>query len=79
MFVRLLVLLAAAAFVVAVVVHPSSGAGRERLVVVRPGDTLWSIAARAYGGDPREGVWKLAQRNHLSASTLVPGQRLAIP
>ena len=79
MFVRLLVFLAAAAFVVAVFVHPSSGAGRERTVVVRPGDTLWSIAARAYGGDPRDGVWKIERRNHLSGSTLVPGQRLAVP
>jgi nucleoid-associated protein YgaU len=78
-FARLLVLLVAAAFLVGVVVHPSSGAGRERAVLVRPGDTLWSIAARSYGGDPREGVWKIARRNHLRGSTVYPGERLVVP
>jgi LysM repeat protein len=46
---------------------------------VRTGETLWSIADASYAGDPREGVWKLQQRNGLSGSTIVPGQRLALP
>jgi len=79
MFARLFVVLVVAAFLVGVVVRPSSGAGHERSVVVRPGDTLWAIAAREYGGDPRDGVWKLAHRNHLSGSTVVPGERLVVP
>jgi len=41
--------------------------------------TLWSIAARAYGGDPRQGVWELEQRNHLRSSTLTPGEKLVLP
>jgi LysM repeat protein len=46
---------------------------------VRPGDTLWSVAARTYGGDPREGVWKLQKRNHLASATIVPGEKLLVP
>jgi LysM repeat protein len=46
---------------------------------VRPGETLWAIAEASYAGDPREGVWKLQRRNGLSGSTIVPGQRLALP
>jgi LysM repeat protein len=47
--------------------------------LVKPTDTLWSIAAAHYAGDPREGIWKLQQRNHLHGTTLVPGQRLVLP
>jgi LysM repeat protein len=47
--------------------------------VVQPADTLWSIAAKHYAGDPREGIWELQQRNHLRGTTLVPGQRLVLP
>jgi LysM repeat protein len=46
---------------------------------VRPADTLWSIASSHYGGDPRAAVWRLERRNHLSGTTLVPGQRLVLP
>jgi LysM repeat protein len=49
------------------------------LVVVRAGDTLWTIAERSYAGDPREGVWKLRERNDLDGSTIRPGQVLALP
>ena len=62
-----------------VAVHTSSGAGREQTYVVRPHDTLWSIASRFYGGDPREGIWKLVHRNDLTGSLLVPGERLRVP
>ena len=63
----------------ALLARSSSGAGRERTYVVRPADTLWSIAATSYPGDTREGVWRLAHRNHLSGTTLVPGERLVVP
>jgi len=79
MFAKLLVLLATAALCVGMVAHVSQGAGPERTYVVKPTDTLWSIAAHSYGGDPREGVWKLEHRNHLRSATLVPGQRLIVP
>jgi LysM repeat protein len=79
MFVRLVLLCVLAPLVVGMVAHVSHGAGPERTYVVRPTDTLWSIAAKAYAGDPREGVWQLAQRNHLHSATLRPGQRLVLP
>ena len=46
---------------------------------VQAGDTLWSIAASSYGGDPREGVWKLRERNRLAGTTIAPGQLLRLP
>jgi LysM repeat protein len=55
------------------------GAGPAQVYVVKPGDTLWTIATARYAGDPREGVWKLQHRNHLAGTTLTPGQRLTVP
>ena len=79
MFGRLFILLCLAALAVGYAAHGSSGAGPRRMYVVRPGDTLWSIAARAYAGDPREGVWEIQQRNHLDAATISPGEKLVLP
>ncbi len=79
MFGKLLIVAAVAALAVGLVARSSHGAGPERTYVVRPADTLWSIAARAYGGDPREHVWELEQRNHLQSDTLRPGEKLVLP
>jgi LysM repeat protein len=79
MFAKIAVLLLAAAFVIGPLAHPSGGAGKPAHYVVKPTDTLWSIAARHYAGDPREGVWKLQRRNQLTSTMLVPGQRLVLP
>ena len=79
MFGKFLVLIVAVAFVVGIAARVSHGAAPERATVVKPGDTLWSIAARSYPGDVREGVWKLEQRNHLASATIRPGQRLVLP
>ena len=59
--------------------RPSVGAGKAQHYVVQPGDTLWSIAAARYAGDPREGVWKLQRRNDLAGTTITPGERLVLP
>ena len=79
MFGKLIIVLCAAALAVGLAAHSSSGAGPKRTYVVRPGDTLWSVAAHMYAGDPREGVWKIEQRNHLTGSTIVPGESLVLP
>ena len=79
MFARLLIIVLAIAFAVGLVARPSDSAGKPVRYVVRPTDTLWSIAAKHYPGDPREGIWQLQRRNHLSGTTLVPGQRLVLP
>ena len=79
MFGKFLILLVAAALLVGFAARSSHGAGPARHYVVRPGDTLWSIAAREYGGDVRQGVWTLEQRNHLASATIVPGEKLVLP
>jgi hypothetical protein len=79
MFVRIALLLIAAAFAVAVAARQSNGAGPAQHYLVRPGDSLWSIAATHYAGDPREGVWKIEQRNDLTGATIHPGERLVLP
>jgi LysM repeat protein len=79
MFPRFLILLCAVALVVGIAARPSGSAGKPQVYVVKVTDTLWSIASSHYSGDPREGVWRLERRNHLSGTTLVPGQRLVLP
>jgi LysM repeat protein len=79
MFGKFLLLLCVSAMAVGLAARGSSGAGPKRTYVVRPGDTLWSVAEHAYAGDPREGVWKLEQRNHLGSATIVPGEKLVLP
>ncbi len=61
------------------VARPSSGSGPRQVYVVKPYDTLWSIAASHYGGDPRAAIWNLEQRNHLAGPTITPGQKLVLP
>jgi LysM repeat protein len=79
MFGRILIFVAVTLALWLAFAHGSSGAGHRQTVVVRAGDTLWSIASTHYAGDPREGVWKLEHRNHLQGVTLSPGQRLVLP
>jgi LysM repeat protein len=78
MFGKFLILLCAAVLAVGLAARGSSGAGPKHTYVVKPGDTLWTVAEHAYSGDPRQGVWKLEQRNHLTGTTIVPGEKLVI-
>jgi len=54
---------------------------RYATVTVRPGDTLWSIAAThaAPTADVQEVVDRISDANHLQTGTLQPGQHLRIP
>jgi LysM repeat protein len=79
MFGKFLILLCAVALAVGLAAHSSNGAGPKRTYVVRPGDTLWTVAERTYSGDPRQGVWELEQRNHLGSATISPGEKLVLP
>jgi LysM repeat protein len=79
MFGKLLIILCLAGLALGYVAHGSSGAGPKRTYVVRPGDTLWSIAAHSYSGDLREGVWEIQHRNHLASVTISPGEKLVLP
>jgi len=57
---------------------PAPPVAGEAVVLVRPGDTLWSIARRLQPeGDVRPLVDRLAAR--AGGGPLQPGQRLAVP
>ncbi len=79
MFVRLVVIVALLTLAVAWGARRSDGAGSGQVYVVQAGDSLWTIAAAHYGGDTREAVWRLEDRNHLIGSLVHPGQSLRLP
>jgi len=79
MFARIILVALVALGAWALFVHDSGAGGPGRDYRVQAGDTLWSIATSSYAGDPREGVWKLRERNHLSGTTIAPGQVLRLP
>jgi hypothetical protein len=79
MFARTAVIVGLLTIAVAYSARTSHSAGREQSYLVRGGDTLWTIAASHYAGDPREAVWRLQDRNQLASTLLRPGQRLVLP
>ena len=79
MFGRIVIVVLAAVVLWAVLARDTGASGTPQHHRVRAGETLWTIAAARYGGDPRAGVWKLQQANGLASATIVPGQRLLIP
>jgi LysM repeat protein len=63
-------------------VSPSAGAPSAQVVVVvvRPGDTLWSIARRVRPEtDPRTSVASIMDVNAVDPGSLAPGQALIVP
>ena len=79
MFGKVLLVAALALIAWAVVARASEGAAPSIRYTVRPHDTLWTIATEHYGGDPRDGIWKIERRNHLRGALIHPGQRLVLP
>ncbi len=62
----------------AAAVATPAAAAAATVYTVQPGDTLWSIATKIDGGgDPRPLAAALAAR--LGSTTVVPGERIAIP
>jgi len=51
------------------------------MVVVRPGDTLWSIASArtSTSSDVQETIDRITEVNHLNGASIAPGQRLRVP
>ena len=79
MFGKLLIVAVVASLAWGALARTSDGSGGTQIYLVKSGDTLWSIAVRHYGGDPRDAVYELERRNHLGAATLRPGERLILP
>jgi LysM domain-containing protein len=49
-------------------------------VIVRPGESLWTIAAQAEpNADPRSVIQEIIDLNALGATSIQPGQRLWVP
>jgi nucleoid-associated protein YgaU len=79
MFAKALLIALTLVCVIAVAARTSDGAGHEQRYVVKPYDTLWSIATTHYGGDPRDAISKIERRNGLGNPVIRPGQVLRLP
>jgi hypothetical protein len=79
MFVRIAVIIGVAVFVWSALVRPAGSHGPKQVHVVRPYETLWSIASASYAGDTRDGIYRIQQANHLGTGTIHAGQRLILP
>ena len=61
-------------------VYGALSVGQPAQVHVQPGDSLWSIASAHYSsGDPRDHVDQIIALNHLSGSSITPGEVLLLP
>ena len=79
MFARILITLGVAVFVWSAFVRPAGSHGPKQMHVVKPYETLWSIASTSYAGDTRDAIYRIQQANHLGVATIHVGQRLVLP
>jgi LysM repeat protein len=76
---RILLLAALALVVWSVTAGPSGAHGKKTTYRVKAYDTLWTIASAHYGGDVRGAIWQIQQVNHLSGTSIAPGEQLVLP
>ena len=79
MFVRIALMVGVAVFVWSALVRPAGSHGPKQIHVVRPYETLWSIASSSYSGDTRDAIYRIQQVNHLDGGTIHAGQPLVLP
>lgn len=79
MFGKILLLVGIAVLVWSATARSSQAHGAKEVVTVQPYQTLWTIAQSHYGGDVRDGVYRIEQANHLSGALITPGQKLVLP
>jgi hypothetical protein len=76
----LVVFFGAVAALLALPSQAAAPAGPARVVVVQPGDSLWTIVERYRpGADPVRAMEELSRANDLPGSTLYPGEELTLP
>jgi nucleoid-associated protein YgaU len=79
MFVRIALIVGIAVLAWSAIARSSTAHGPRQVVTVRPYETLWTIAQRTYGGDVRDGVWRIERANHLRGADVRVGQTLVLP
>ena len=79
MFAKILLLVGIAVLVWSASARSSQAHGAKVVVTVRQYQTLWTIAQAHYGGDVRDGVWRIEHANHLTGAVITPGQKLVLP
>jgi LysM repeat protein len=79
MFARIALAVGIAVLAWSAVARPSVAHGHKVVYHVQAYDTLWSIAAAHYSGDPRDAVWQIQRANRLRGPTVRPGQTLVLP
>lgn len=58
----------------------ASAAAMTATIVVKPGQSLWDVAAAINPNkDPRETIWVIQQLNGMSTSEVLAGQELIVP
>ncbi|MBV8080087.1 MAG: LysM peptidoglycan-binding domain-containing protein [Actinobacteria bacterium] len=79
MFAKVAILATVALVGWAVFARPTGAHGQRVFYRVRAYDTLWTIAASHYAGDPRSAIWQIEQANKLADTTIHPGEVLLLP
>jgi hypothetical protein len=79
MFVKIVLAAGLALLVWSAVARPSGAHGHKVTYRVQAYDTLWTIAAAHYTRDVRGAIWQIERANHLSGSSIRPGETLVLP
>jgi hypothetical protein len=79
MFVKILLLAGTALLIWSAAARPSGAHGHKVTYLVKPYDTLWSIASSHYSGDPRAAIWQIENANHLGSAGIHPGELIVLP